>query len=178
MLQHTGGFLHPEQILQQLHLRPNMNAADFGCGHGYFSLPLAKMLSEGRVYSLDVMKEALQAVKSQAEIEGISNIETIRCNLEEPGGSQLPDESMDVVILANILFQSNKKPAIIKEAARVLRKEGQCVLIDWLKEASLSPQGGWLISKKEAQELAEAEGLTFERDLQMDNQHYGMVFRK
>lgn len=174
----TGGFSQPEAILEQLTLRDNMRVADFGCGHGYFSLPLASLVNQGKVYALDVVEEALQAVNSQVQLEGVTNIETIHCNLEISAGSKLTEDSIDLVLLANILFQSQKKSAILKEAKRVLKKGGQLVLIEWITGSSLAPKQGWFISKEEARKLIEAEGLTLDKELTMDNQHYGMVFKK
>ncbi len=174
----TGGFSQPEVILEQLILRDNMRVADFGCGHGYFSLPLASLVNQGKLYALDVVEEALQAVNSQAQLEGMTNIKTIHCNLEISGGSKLTENSIDLVLLANILFQSQEKSAILKEAKRVLRKSGQLVLIEWITGSSLAPKHGWFISKEEARKLIEAEGLILSQELTMDNQHYGMVFKK
>ncbi len=178
MAEGTGGFSQPGTILDQLDIRDNMTIADFGCGHGYFSLPLAKRVSQGKVYALDVLEEALQAVKSRAEIEKISNIETVRANLEVAGGSKLADQSVDLVILANILFQSQKKEEVLKEAERVLKKSGQLVIVDWLAGSSLAPKEGWFISKEEACQLAESQGLSLVKELTMDNQHYGIYFKK
>ncbi len=155
-----------------------MEVADFGCGRGYFAIPLAKIVNQGIVYAFDVLGEALEAVRSQAKLEKVSNIKTIRCNLEILESSKLGDDSMDLVILANILFQSQKKPEILKEAKRVLKEEGELILIDWIAGTTLAPKDGWLISKKEAQQLVEAEGLALDRELAVDNQHYGLVFRK
>jgi ubiquinone/menaquinone biosynthesis C-methylase UbiE len=174
----TGGFLQPETILEQLNIRDDIQVADFGCGHGYFSIPLAKLIPQGKVHALDVLEEALETVKSRAELEGVSNIETIHCNLEISGGSKLADQSVDLVLLANILFQSQKKSAIFKEAKRILKEDGQLVLVEWISGASLAPKEGWLISKEEAQQLVEAEGLTLSQELEIDSQHYGMVFKK
>ena len=98
------GFLKPEQILSQLGVRDQMEVADFGSGHGYFSIPLAKMIPGGKVYAIDVVKETLEAVKSKSELEKIKNIKTTHANLETLGSSGLNDQSMDLVLLRNILF--------------------------------------------------------------------------
>ncbi|MFH1460932.1 MAG: class I SAM-dependent methyltransferase [Patescibacteria group bacterium] len=172
----TNSFSKPEEIISQLDLRDNLEAADFGCGNGYYSIPLAKLMPQGKVYALDVVKETLEAVNSQAKLEGINNIETVHCNLEIPGASKLADDSVDSVLMRNILFQSQKKSAIIKEANRVLKPGGQLVLIEWIPGASLAPKQGWLISKQEAQQLIEQAGLTLDKELTIDNQHYGLVF--
>lgn len=176
----TGGFLHPEKVLQQLGVYDGIKAADFGCGRGYFSLPLAKMIPNGTVYSFDVLEEALQAVRAKAEIEKIANIKTIRVNLEIVGSSGLEDESMDLVILANILYQTGKKKEVIREAKRVIKQRGKIALVEWLADSALAPEIGWKkISEKEAQKLAEDEGLYLDSELgEVDNQHYGLVFRK
>ncbi|OGZ32055.1 MAG: hypothetical protein A3I88_00095 [Candidatus Portnoybacteria bacterium RIFCSPLOWO2_12_FULL_39_9] len=175
----TGGFLNPEQALSQLDIRPKMTVADFGSGHGYFTIPLAKLVGEsGRVIAIDVLKEALESIISRAKLEGIANIEAIHSNLENPNGSKLSDGSQDLVLLANILFQSQKKPEIIREARRVLKDLGRLVVIDWLAGASLAPKEGWLISKEEAQKLVETEGLKMEKEFEVDERHFGLIFRK
>jgi len=174
----TSGLIQPEEVLNQLDLRDNMTVADFGCGNGYFSIPLAKIISQGKIYALDIIKEALEAVKSQANLEGIENIKTIHCNLEILGSSKLEDDSIDLVLMRSILFQSQKKREIIKEANRVLKSKGQLVLLEWIPGASMAPKGGWLISKEESQKLVEAEEMNLSKELTMDNQHYGSVFKK
>jgi len=178
MIKGTGGFLNPELILQQLDLKPNMQVADFGCGHGYFAIPLAKIVTQGRVYAVDVLKEALEAVRSKAELEHINNIQTIRANLEILGSSKLPDKSIDLVLLANILFQSQKKEEIIKEAYRVLKDEGRLVIIDWYAEAALAPKEGWLVAPSEIKTLTKKLGFELIREFDVDNQHYGLIFKK
>ncbi len=115
--QHTGGFLNPDKVIDQLNITHGMSVADFGCGHGYFSIPFARRVgNSGTVYACDVLPSALEAVETRANLENLSNIKTVRTNLENPEGSKLDPESMDLVCLANILFQSNKKEEIVKEA--------------------------------------------------------------
>lgn len=174
----TNGLIQPEEVLSQLDLRDNMNVADFGCGNGYFSIPLAKAVPQGKVYALDVVKETLEAVESRARLENIENIEMIHCNLEIPGSSKLDDKSIDIVFMRNILFQSEKKEEIIKEAKRILKKDGLLILLEWIPGSTLAPKQGLLISKEEAQELVRKEDMSLIKELIMDNQHYGLVFKK
>lgn len=178
MQKNINGFLGPDEILSQLNIRNNMNVADFGCGNGYFSIPLAKLAEQGYVYALDVVKETLEAVESKAKLENISNIKTFHCNLEVLNGSKLDNESMDLVLMRNILFQSQKKPEIVREAKRVLKNNSELVVIEWIKNSSLAPKQGWLISKEEALQLVKVEGFDFEKELKLDEHHYGLVFRK
>ena len=176
----TGGFINPEKVIGQLGLKPGLAVADFGCGHGYFALPVAKAVGkEGRIFAIDVLSEALEAVRSRAQLEGIANIETIRGNLEAPGGSSLPDVAVDLVLLHNVLFESQKKAAIIKEAKRVLKTGGLFILIDWRKDnPSLGPQAGWRISLDEAKALAQEEGFVFNKVFDVGQYHYGLMFIK
>ena len=174
----SGGFINPEAVISQLQIKEGMKVADFGCGHGYFSLPLAKMVGKtGRVYAIDVLQDSLDNVKSKAEIEGLNNIETIKGNLEMEGGSKLPNIECDFVILANVLYQSQKKEKIIKEALRVLKVQGRMVIIDWrADDLTIGPQEGWRVSEDEIKEMARNQGALFLQNFQTGNFHYGLVF--
>lgn len=177
-MKEVNGLLKPTEILNQIEIRDNMIVADFGCGHGHFSIPLAKMAPNGKIYAIDIIKSALEVVKSQAELEKISNIETRHSNLEISGNSKLENGSVDIVLLRNILFQSEKKEEIIKEADRILKEQGRMILIEWIPGASLAPKEGWLITDEQAQKLVENQGWTLDTELEIDNQHYGMIFKK
>jgi len=176
----TGGFLHPQKVLMQLSIKEGMRVADFGCGHGYFAIPVAKIVgAEGKVFAIDVLSDALEAVRSRAQMENILNIETLRGNLEMPGGSKIAPNSVDLVLIHNVLFQSQKKSDIIKEAKQVLKPGGTLDLIDWLTEKNaIGPQDGWRISSSEAQKLVESEGLKFERSFDAGEYHFGLIFIK
>ncbi|OGZ33963.1 MAG: hypothetical protein A2Y98_00615 [Candidatus Portnoybacteria bacterium RBG_19FT_COMBO_36_7] len=176
----TGGFLNPQKVLDQLEIQTPSRIADFGCGHGYFSIPLAKMVGkEGQVFAVDILNEALEEVKGKAVQAELANIETLRGNLEIPGGSKLPDNSCDMALLANVLFQSNKKADIIREARRVLKSGGKMVIIDWQPSGkTLTSDSGWRISQGEASQAATEKKFTFDREFDAGNFHYGLIFRK
>jgi len=178
MIKGTGGFLQPEEVIKQLNIKNGMQVADFGCGAGYFTIPLAKIVKEGLVYALDVIEQALESVRSRAKLQGLFNIETKRCNLEILGSSGLVDNSVDLALLSNILFQSSKKTDIIKEAKRVLKRGGEMVIIDWQANQPMGPPKNLIVSLDSVKKMAQEQGLVFKKEFPVDKYHWGMIFTK
>ncbi len=178
MSEEHGGLMLPEKILEQIEISEEAIIADFGCGGGYFTIPLAKAAGQGKVYALDVIRDNLEAVKSKAELAEVGNIVTVHCNLETLGGSKIEDGSVDLVMMRNILFQSQKKEAILEEAKRILKPNGQIVLIEWSSGSALAPKEGWLLNKDQASQLIDSIGFTLIKELSLDEHHFGSVYKK
>ena len=173
----TGGFMKPSEVLDKMDIEKGMKIADFGCGAGYFSIPLAQRAGKNSVvYAIDVKESALDSVRGRAKIYSVFNIETIRGNLEKEGGSTLGSGSLDMVLLANTLFQSKMKDSILNEAKRVLKKTGKIVVIEWDNSEPLGPQSDYRISKEDLKELAKNVSLVLEKEFTAGSSHYGLVF--
>ena len=121
-------FLRPAKVIEELPIAEEMNAADFGCGSGGWVIPLAKKAKHGKIYALDVLKEALSALKANAEMEKVYNIRTVRCDIER--GTELQSDYFELVIMSNLLFQVEDKRAVIAEGWRVLKKGGNLLVVD------------------------------------------------
>jgi len=175
----AGGFIKPEFVIKEFGILLEMKIADFGCGHGYFSIPLAKAAGDnGIVYAIDIQNSALGAVRSMAKKEGLLNIKYIKGDLEKEKGSRLPDDSMDLVLLANILHQSPGKSEILKEATRVLKKQGSLIMVDWSEDSFVGPPRRTRISRETAKRLAESEGFRIIREFSAGEYHYGLTMAK
>lgn len=177
--------MNPDKVANTFGVNQGMKVADFGCGAGYFTISLAKRAGEsGMVYALDVVESALDSVKAKARVNGLNNIETIRANLEVMGGSGLANESQDIVLLANILFQSNKKEDILDEGKRVLKSGGKLIIIDWKKGANLPGQGGFgppddlRLDLIGTEEIAKNKGFVYEYPIDAGQFHFGLIFSK
>jgi ubiquinone/menaquinone biosynthesis C-methylase UbiE len=165
-------FLKPEQIIREISLKPDMVAAEFGCGSGGFVIPLAKKLEDGLVYAIDVQEAPLNVLKSKFIAEKLSNVKIIKADLEK--NSSLRDGSVDLVIISNTLFQAEDRKAMISEANRVLKPGGNMIIIDWLESAPLGPERK--VSSEEVKKMA--EGFQFLKNIEAGQYHYGLVFAK
>lgn len=173
-------FLNPEKILEQIDLEEGMAVADFGSGSGYFVFPAAKKVGkEGKVWAVDILEPPLEAILSRAKLAGFENVETIRSDLEKPKGSTLKASSVNLVLVANILFQAEDENAIIEEAARILKKGGELLVVEWLPEKILNSREVHPMEKEEAKNLIlKNEAFKFVKDLDAGEYHYGLLFRK
>ena len=172
-------FSLPQQIIQALSLREGMRVADFGAGSGHYTFAAAAKVSGGKVYAIDIQKDLLARIKNEATRLGLSNVEVLWGDIDEVGGSCLAPHSVDVVILANILFQIERRSAAIEEIKRVLKPNGKALLVDWRDSfGGLGPKTENVLLSDDAQELFRNNGFVLERDISAvaGDHHYGFIF--
>lgn len=176
----AGVFLEPDKIVKTFSLEKGDHVADFGAGHGYFSIPMARAVGgDGKVYALDIQKEILEIIRAKAKLEHLLNIETVWADVDEPGGSKIRDRFLDFALISNILFQAEKKKNLLSEAFRVLREGGRLAIIEWdMDLGDLGPPRELRIKKEEAKALALGAGFEPDREFAAGNHHYGLLFVK
>jgi ubiquinone/menaquinone biosynthesis C-methylase UbiE len=104
---------------------------DFGCGTGDFSIPAARIVgSNGKVYALDCNPNQLKIVEKKARKAGITNIQTILSEKK----SYLPDESIDIVWMCDVLHEIKNKREVLEEVHRLLKNKGTLIVYDGLKD--------------------------------------------
>ena len=173
------GFLNIEKIVGQLGIEPNESIADFGAGHGFFSIAFAEKVGpSGQVFAIDVLQSALEAIKSQAKLLGFFNIKIIRGNLEKIGGSMLPNESCGLVFIANALFQMPDKSTLLNETKRVLKPNGRLAVIEWKPYIALGPAKESRLSETELKQLISSFGFSELKTIDAGSHHYGFLFKK
>ncbi|MBM3967554.1 MAG: methyltransferase domain-containing protein, partial [Planctomycetes bacterium] len=59
---------NPEEMLEQLGIKPGIVVCDMGCGDGYYTIELAKRVGPtGKVYAVDIQPEMLQELSRRCE---------------------------------------------------------------------------------------------------------------
>jgi len=169
-------FLNPKQTIDSLSfLKPNMIACDIGSGSGGWTIPLAKKLENGKVYALDIKEEALSALRSKLDSEKIYNTELLLADVEK--GVKMADNKVDFIILSNVLFEINEKKKALEELKRILKENGYLFIIDWKKLDNVGPKDK-AISREEIKQMAGELNLKLEKDFNLGNYHFALIFRK
>ncbi len=175
-----SSFLHPAAAVRLAKIHEGLEVADFGAGSGFFTRAAARAVGpEAKVWAVDAHADMLSRVKSLSSAEGLHNVEVVRGDIEAQGGSNLPPESMDFVILTNILFSATDKAAMVKEVRRVLKRTGRALVIDWAGSfGGLGPIEAHVVSEREARKLFEEAGFTYVEAVPAGSHHWGFVARK
>jgi len=87
----------------------------------------------GKVYALDCFRRQLKIVETRSRKAGLTNIETILSDNK----TGLPDESVDVVWMCDVLHEIEQRRAVLEELHRVLRREGVLAIYDGMRDKVL-----------------------------------------
>ncbi len=157
-----------------------LNIADCGCGLGEYTIELAKrMNNQGRLFAVDIQKPLLERVSVEAAARKYNNLITIWSDLELLGATRIPESSLDMVILSNILFQAEDKATVIQEAFRLLKSGGKLLVVDWLDSFSgLGPQKSDVLPVDSARQYIENNGFTINTNVDGSNHHYVILSSK
>ncbi|MBN2331013.1 MAG: methyltransferase domain-containing protein [Candidatus Aenigmarchaeota archaeon] len=100
---------------------PGQTVLDFGSGPGHYALAAARVVGDGGfVHALDLHPKAMELVERKASEMNLPNIETIYSDLH----TGLDDESVDAVILFDVMRGRSDIKSLLGELHRILKPGG------------------------------------------------------
>ena len=117
----------PDRILAGL-VRPGETALDIGCGMGYFSIPLARLVGPGgKVICVDLQEQMLAGVRGRAERAGVAD----RVRLHRVGTDGLGvDETADFALAFWMLHEVPAQAAFLAEVVACLKPSGRLLVVE------------------------------------------------
>jgi ubiquinone/menaquinone biosynthesis C-methylase UbiE len=173
-------FSDPKKIIEDMSIQEGSRVADLGAGTGFYSLAASEVVGpNGRVYAVDIQQDLLSRLKNSAHNVKSHNIEVIHGDIEHVGGTRLLEQSIDVVIVANVMFQLDNREGLADEALRILKPSGRILVVDWSDSfGGMGPQPNMVFTQQTARELFEKKGFVFVTGILAGDHHYGLIFRK
>lgn len=119
----------PEVVLEALDLTLGDRVVDVGCGSGYFSLKLAKLVGgSGAVVAVDIRPVALFCLSARAWLYHLNNIE-IKC-IDSVRAPNQYTSSAAAVLIANTYHEISNRGEVLNAASASLKPGGRLVIVD------------------------------------------------
>lgn len=162
--------LDPFRVLSHCPVSPRDTVADIGCGPGYFTLPLAKYLINGKVIALDTSDEMIEACQARLDEARMGNVEVLKCDDYE---FPVAPASMDGLFIAVTLHHPDDRLRFLTAAKEMLRPGGWCFIVEWHKrETESGPPQEMRIGVDELRQIALDSGLKFQSTLELNSEYY------
>ena len=174
----SASFSEPRENVMQLGLHEGMKVGDFGAGTGHYTRAAAAVVGkEGKVYAIDVQEDVLKHLMLNTHNRYHSIIEAVWGDIETPGGTHVKDGVLDAVILSNVFFQVNDRPALLAEIRRVLKSGGKLMIVDWAGSyEGMGPPPERIVPEHEAEAFFIGGGFHKMKNFRAGPHHYGLVF--
>lgn len=123
---------HCETLLKGLKLRPGDVVCDMGCGNGYYTLPIAKLVGKtGRVLAVDIQPEMLHLLDLRAKDAKVLNIEPIQSTVVDP---KLPEGEVDLILLVDVYHEFSHPEPMLAAMRKALKPTGRIALVEFRLE--------------------------------------------
>jgi len=118
---------NPQKILGP-YIEEGMKVLDVGCGPGFFSIELAKMVgSNGKVFSVDLQEGMLQKIRdkiSGTPLEGI--IQTVKCEQDQI----IVNEKVDFILAFYMVHEVPDKDNFFATLKNLLNETGLVLIVE------------------------------------------------
>ncbi|MDB9372408.1 class I SAM-dependent methyltransferase [Nodularia sphaerocarpa] len=166
----------PSKIVSALNLQPHDIVADIGAGTGYLSFRIAPLLTEGKVFAVDIQPEMLEIVEFFKQEKHISNVEPILATLTNPN---LRSASVDLALMVDAYHELEYPQEVMTAIVKALKPGGKVVLVEYRGENPLIMiKRLHKMTQKQVQKEMQAVGLVWRETKNLLPQQHLMIFEK
>lgn len=118
---------NPNKLLAP-YLKPGMKVLDMGCGPGFFTIEIAKMIgSDGKVFSVDLQEGMLNQIKKK--IKGTELEKRIHL-IKSDGDNFVVPEKVDFILAFYMVHEVPDKANLLKLLKNILNANGRFLIVE------------------------------------------------
>ncbi len=162
----------PHEVISALALKPDATVADIGAGTGYFSARFSRMLSEGKVYAVDLEPDMVKYLRERAQREHLDNMVAVQGKADD---AALP-EKVDLALLVDVYHHIDAREAYFRRLQASLKPAGRVAIIDFRMDSKDGPPRAARIAPERVKSEMAAAGYALADDFAFLPNQYFLVF--
>jgi len=107
-----------------LGVRNQDTVIDFGCGPGFYTIPLARIAA--RTVGIDISEKMLQRAAQNCKKDNVK----VKFIHSDGMSINLEDETVDLIILVHVFHEIEDKEKVLRQFARVLKPSGRLAIVE------------------------------------------------
>jgi ubiquinone/menaquinone biosynthesis C-methylase UbiE len=159
----------PLDLVSKIAIDKGDIVVDFGCGPAYYTIEIAKKAKS--VYAIDLSTEMLEKARSKAVKAKIENIQFLQ---SDGRNIDLPENSVDKILLVTVFHEIGDTELVLKEFSRIMKPNARLIIAEVIK-TSVVP-GAPVQDPKMIKSEVESNNFGLEKMLPYKN--FGLFFFK
>jgi SAM-dependent methyltransferase len=161
-------------LIKNMEIQSTDVVADIGSGSGYHVFKIAPLITEGKIFAVDIQPQMLEAITSNTNFNALANIVAV---LGTEKTVNLPEKSIDKILMVDVYHEFNFPYEMLMSIKRALKPDGKIFLIEYRGEDRTVPiKTIHKMSEKQAVKEFNAAGFTLDRNINNLPWQHCMIF--
>jgi SAM-dependent methyltransferase len=126
----------PDRLISKLGVRATDVVVDFGCGPGFYTIPMAKLVA--RTIAVDISPNMLEKTASNAK----KNHVTVETLLTDGKEIKLGDGTVDLILLTHVFHEVAGRLKVLGEFLRIMKRSGRLAIVERTRGGLFALAGG------------------------------------
>ena len=164
----------PHQVIEALRLKSDAVVADIGAGTGYFTMRLAHMRPQGRIYGVDTEPDMVKYLAERAQREGLKNVTAVHAAADDP---RIPEQA-DLILMVDVFHHIDERERYFRDLKRAMKVDGRIAIIDFRGNSPVGPPVQARIAPEQVKAELGAAGYVFVKEHDFLPNQYFLIFAR